>query len=278
VLGQSAAEFIAFLPTGSRLLYRDWLWEAIGQFELHPQAAFVGGRMFGGHQQVIGGSAIFGLMGAAGVAYENATRTEKGYFCFNACHRNVSAIVGSPWVAHRGRVLRLGGFDARYPVAFFEADFAARCHKAGWHVIASPYIAAVGNKRPDFDSHVNEEWPALYREHSDLLRDDPFYSPYLGFQPGAIYQIVEPEERGNFVNSRLLQLQASTNDVDRYRGLPGSRYLIARNVQPVEASVATDSDRRSCGITPLLPRDAGTPTGEQADTLRTSWKAEDQAA
>jgi hypothetical protein len=288
---QAVADFIAFLPTGSRLLYRDWLWEAVGQFELHPQAAFVGGRLFGGDHQVIGGSAIFGLMGATGIAYENAARSEKGYFCFNACHRNVSAIVGSPWVAHRGRVLQLGGFDAQYPVAFFEADFAARCHKAGWYAIASPYIAAIGSKRPDFDAHVNEEWPALYREHCDLLRDDPFYSPYLGFHPSTIYQIVEPEERGNYVNSRLLHLQAGSNDVERYRGLPSGRYLVSRNCESpltlnashqrgagifVETSVRLPQTRYGIPL-PAGSRDM-TSSDEQEVTLTSAWKTEDQAA
>lgn len=288
---RAAAEFIAVLPAGSRLLYRDWLWEAVGQFELHPQAAFVGGRLFGCDQQVLGGSAILGLMGATGVAYENATRAEKGYFCFNTCHRNVSAIVGAPWVAHRGRLLQLGGFDAQFSVAFFEADFSARCHKAGWHVIASPYIAAVGNQRPDFDAHVIEEWPVLYRKHSDLLRDDPFYSPYLGLRNDTIYQIVDPQERGHCVNSRLLHLQASTNDVERYRGLPSGRYLISRNCESplaskppplreegsrVETTVGWPQTRAGSPL-PTVLRDVPN-SREQENTLASACKTEDQAA
>jgi cellulose synthase/poly-beta-1,6-N-acetylglucosamine synthase-like glycosyltransferase len=237
--GQLTADLVAFLPVGSRLLFRDWLWEAVGQFELHPQAAMIGGRMFNADQRVIGGAAVFGLLGSAQVAYENASRHDKGYFCINTVHRNVCAISDAPWIVRRAEALRVGGFDPELPVAFFEADFAARCHKAGLHVIASPYIAAVGNQRLGFADGVNQEWPALYREHANLLRDDPFYSPYLGFHNDAIYQLVEPANRGRFVNGRMLQVRSETGDADRFRNLPDDRYAISRNQEPAANEPAT---------------------------------------
>lgn len=277
--GQSAAELVAFLPVGSRLLYRDWLWEAVGQFELHPQAAMVGGRMFGSNQQVIGGAAVFGLMGSAGVAYENAAQHDKGYFCINTCHRNVCAVVGAPRIVRRDAALQIGGFNADYSAAFFEADFAARCHKAGFQVIASPYIAALGHPRPELSDHVNREWPVLYLEHCDLFRDDPFYSPYLGFHNDSIYQLVEPRERGNFVNSRLQSVQARSNDTARYFALPRDRYLISRNrdtnvlvqVNHLPPLVSAGGVIRSHAHHPASP-------DEIENTSTIFWKVEGQAA
>jgi cellulose synthase/poly-beta-1,6-N-acetylglucosamine synthase-like glycosyltransferase len=238
-LGQPAADLVAFVPVGSRLLYRDWLWESVGQFELHAQAAMIGGRLFDVGQRVIGGAATFGLAGSVGVAYEGASRNEKGYFCINTVHRNIAAIVNAPWVIRRDAAIALGGFDPRFATAFFEADFAARCHKAGMAVIASPYIAAVGNTRPGFADGVNREWPTLYHEHPDLLRDDPFYSPFVGLGGDSIYQLVKPAARGDFVNSRMQQARTASGDAVRHRDLPSDRYEVSRNRESVHVTSPT---------------------------------------
>lgn len=262
--GQPAAEFVAFFSVGSRLLYRDWLWEAVGQFELHPQAAMIGGRMFNADQRVIGGAAVFGLMGSAGVAYENASRHDKGYFCINSVHRNVSAIVGAPWIVRKDQAQRVGGFDPQFPEAFFEADFAARCHKAGLHVIASPYIAAVGSQRPGVAEHVNREWPELYFEHADLLQDDPFYSPYLGLHNDSIFQLVEPADRGRFVNSRMRHVRTTSGDANRHSELLDERYTIARIQESAASSPSARSNRNEPLAAGAITRDLATACHREA--------------
>ncbi len=222
--GESAAEYAAFLPPGVRFTDADWLWEAIGCFELNPRAAVVGGRLFDANHWVIGGPAVFGLGGAASVVYAGRSRAEPGSAWLNFCHRNVLAVVGAPWVIERAAAQELGGFDTRFARAWFEADFGARCRGAGREVVYSPFIAAYGTAPAMPHDLAAAELAALYETHVELLRNDPFYSPYLSLNPATPYEIAAPGERAAYLNPRLQHVRACAADTLRFREVQSDAY------------------------------------------------------
>ena len=200
--------YLAWLPPGSQPLQRDWLWEAIGCFELDHRVGMVGGRLVDGVHRTIGGAGVFGLNGAVEVAFLNASRGEPGYQGWNLCRRNVSCVLRGPWVADRDALLRIGGFTPRFPQAFHEADLGKRLHLAGRQVIFSPFILAQGGIDQLHSEAVDQELAALYDEHADWLRSDPFYGPFFSLVSGEDYRLVTPEQRAAILNVRLAHARA----------------------------------------------------------------------
>lgn len=224
--GQAPAEFMAVVPIGARIISREWLWEALGCFELNPQAAAVVGRMFGPSHNVVGGPALFGLRGSVEVAYVNKERDHAGHFGVNFNHRNACAFLSAPWVAKRKDALQIGGFDPAFPIAYFEVDFAARCHKAGRHVVASPHIAAYGKRSTGWDDAAAQELATLFDKHVDLIRNDPFYSPYLSLDPLWPYSPASPEERAAFLNPRMQLYRVNIGEAERFCDAPLDHYEV----------------------------------------------------
>ena len=200
--------YLAWLPTGSTPLQRDWLWEAIGCFELDRRVGLVGGRLVDGVHRTIGGAGVFGLNGAVEVAFLNASRGEPGYQGWNLCRRNVSCVLRGPWVADRDALLRIGGFAPRFPQAFFEADLGKRLNLAGRQVVFSPFILAQGGIDQRFSEAVDQELAPLYDEHADWLRSDPFYGPFFSLVSGEDYRLASPDQRAAILNVRLAHARA----------------------------------------------------------------------
>jgi len=208
---RSGATYVAWLPPGAEILQRDWLWEAVGCFELDPRTGMVGGRLVDGVHRTIGGAGVFGLNGAVEVAFLNASRGEPGYQGWNLCRRNVSCVMRGPWVASRTSLEQVGGFSERYPRAFHEADVGKRLNQSGKQVVFSPFILAQGGIDERFSEAVDQELARLYDEHADWLRADPFYGQFFSLVSGEDYRLVTPEQRAALLNPRLAHARARSS-------------------------------------------------------------------
>lgn len=192
---KDAAPYLAFVPPGARITTPDWLWEALTCLEVHTDAAVVGGRLFGEKFEIRGGAALFGGDGVVEVPYAGRSYTEPGCMCLNWCHRNVCAIAHAPWVLRQAAALDVGGFDARFPAVYFDVDLVARCHRAGWQVIYSPFIQAQGRREEHSPDAIEAEATRLLESHLALVRDDPFYSPYFSLDAARAFEVVPAAER-----------------------------------------------------------------------------------
>lgn len=210
----ATASFIACAPDHACVTTPDWLWEAVTCFELHPDAAVVGGRTFGPKFEIVGGAALFGADGVVNVPYAGRNYAEPGFMCLNWTHRNVCAIYQAPWIARRAAIADVGGFDVQFPRVFTEVDFSARCHRAGWQVIYSPFIQAQGICRTPAEDVLRSEGDRLVERHMPLVRDDPYYSPFLSLSASTAYDIASPADRAaSFHRVKRLRLDTG-HDAD----------------------------------------------------------------
>ena len=207
--GEPAATCLAFVPAEAKIDTRDWLWEAVTLLELHADAALVGGRLFGPRGRVLGGPVVFGGNGLVEAAYAGTRGDEPGYYGLNWCRRNVVAVARAPWVLRRAAAADVGGFDPGFPAVYFDVDLAARCHRAGWQVIYSPDIAARGARAaPARDAEAEaDEAARLFQAHYDLIRDDPFYSPFLSLEARRAFRLAQPAERAAPINRQRSRLR-----------------------------------------------------------------------
>ena len=218
------AEFCGMIPPGTRLTNRHWLWEAIGLFELSPQAGLVGGRTYQAGDLLVGGPGICGLKGMVAVAYEGQSRFEPGSQGFNFCRREVACILHAPWIARRTAIQAIGGMDERYAREFFEADLGIRLNEAGYSVVYTPFIVSATVQDSNRDEHVHAEISLLYEQHFEWLRNDPFYGAIFSLDHRRMYEIVEPAERAGYLNARLSHLHASRGDTVEIPPVPETHY------------------------------------------------------
>jgi GT2 family glycosyltransferase len=208
---ERGAAWLAWMPPGAQPLQRDWLWEAIGCFELDSRVAMVGGRLVDGVHRTIGGAGVFGLNGAVEVAFLNASRGEPGYQGWNLCRRNVACVMRGPWVLSREALQQVDGFSTWFPRAFHEADLGKRLNLAGRQVVFSPFILAQGGIDERHSEAVDQELAALYDEHADWLRADPFYGRFFSLVSGEDYRLVTPDQRAALLNVRLAHARARSS-------------------------------------------------------------------
>lgn len=226
------AAYLAVFPVEALLATRSWLWEALGCFERCPRAVVVGGRQFDANGYLVGGASLFGQGGAVGVGYAGRPRSDPGYFHLHACHRNALAVQWAPWVIHRSRAIELGGFDSRFPLALHEVDFGARAYRAGFEVVVSPMIVAIGPGKSLSAEALETELSVLAARHGDLVRDDPFYCPFLDLDPALPYQIAEPAIRAGCLQTRLLKQAITDGRGSRQENITFDSYDLSRRHRP----------------------------------------------
>ena len=139
-------------------------------------------------------------------------------------------VLAAPWVAKRKSALEIGGFDPSFPIAYFEADFAARCHTAGRHVVASPHIAAYG-KRPTGWEDAAQELATLYDKHVDLIRNDPFYSPYLVARSRVAVFTRVSGTAGRVSQPRMQLYRVNIEEAERFCDAPLDHYEVLRTTK-----------------------------------------------
>src|SRR5207244_1274811 len=158
-------------------------------FALFPNAAIIGGRSVDEAGKVIGGPAFFGADGSFAVRDAGNEAQERDYFCMNQMHCNIAAFLNAPFRA-RPEVMAQKN-DAEFPTLWV-ADLCARLIRTGRQIVFSPFILEKSNAalKPSEDELLR-----FIRAHHDLIRDDPFYSPFCSLKAESLYSIVEPAER-----------------------------------------------------------------------------------
>ncbi|MCB2187240.1 MAG: glycosyltransferase [Deltaproteobacteria bacterium] len=200
-----AAPYLAWWPLGVRTLTRRWLWEGLGSLELDSGAVMAGGVLLDARDRFAGGAAILGLGGEAQTAYLGREAAVPGFLHLNLCLRNVGALRDAPWLLRRELAQELGGFDPAFPRQLWEADFCARAVRAGRRLVHNPLWPARG-RRPAPVPAGEPEVDLFLARHRDILRDDPFYSPYLSLDPEGAYELATPAQRAQVLAARLGQL------------------------------------------------------------------------
>ncbi|HYG73443.1 MAG TPA: hypothetical protein VEK08_00315, partial [Planctomycetota bacterium] len=137
---------------------------------------------------------FLGLEGAASIRNFNKPPSERDYFCMNHMHCNISAFLNAPWCA-RAEVISQKR-EAEFP-SLWPAELCSRLLRAGKQIIYSPFMV---QKLPAATPPSEDELLRFVREHHELMRDDPYYTPFGSLKAESLYSIAEPAERAAVLN------------------------------------------------------------------------------
>jgi len=160
----------------------EWPWEALGLFELYPDAVMIGGRIRSRNGVVVSAGRYFGFGGACGCPYKGRRSNDAGYFAQMWKQRSVSAVSTQFSVGKADFVLDvLDAVPAAASLAFLGAWAGARALRTGARVVYTPFLS--GMSHIDWDQLVSAQEQKLFADlTSDAIPDHRFYSQYLSLE------------------------------------------------------------------------------------------------
>ena len=165
----------------------EWMREAEGIFDLHPDAVMIGGLIQNRQGMVYDAGRSFGFGGVCGCPYRGRAVSDLGYFGQLSKQRSVSA-VSSQFAMVRAEFLRelLEMIPATASLACLGAWAGAYALRGGKRVVYSPFMRAISDV--DWDALVEPaEWTLFAEKNHDVIPDRRFYPRPFSLQ--AAFQL-----------------------------------------------------------------------------------------
>lgn len=160
----------------------DWTWEALGLFELYPDAVMIGGRIRNEQGFINDAGRYFGLHGVWGCPYRGLPVSDPGYFGQVWKQRSVSA-VSTQFAVVRSEFLLplLNAVPEQASVGFLGAWAGAHALRTRKRVVYSPFLSGISDV--DWDSFIDTAEMACFESaNRDIVPDRRFYSPHLSLR------------------------------------------------------------------------------------------------
>jgi O-antigen biosynthesis protein len=169
----------------------DWLSEMVS-LALLPDAGAVGARLLYEDGRVQHGGIILGVGGVANHFNHLLPREEFGYFGRSVMRSTVSAVTGACLIVRKSVFEEVNGLDeVNLPVAFNDVDFCLRIREKGYRNIWTPTelyhlesASRGADTTPEASARFRSEVNYMIGRWSDVLKEDPFYSPNMSSENG----------------------------------------------------------------------------------------------
>ncbi len=166
----------------------DWLGVLAGQ-AMQPHTGAVGVKLYFPDTKIIQHVGIVNYeSGAAHIHSKEYDKITEHTTCHMHTDCNYLAVTGACLIVSREKFDRVGGFNEELAVTFNDVELCMRLYKTGLHNVVRKDIVlyhhesvtrgedALDNAK--FHRHL-EEREKLFDMHPDLVKYDPYYSPYL---------------------------------------------------------------------------------------------------
>ncbi len=168
----------------------DWLWDALGIMERHPDTMMVGGRIRDRNGVIQSAGYVLGFGGECACPDRGRPSVDPGYFTQVLKQRSVSAVSSRFAVFAAGSLQRLlnSKISSAASIPFLGAWAGAYSLRNGQRVAYSPYVSAVSDL--DWDALPTAEERDIFRkETAGILPDQRFYPRYFSLEPDAPYTL-----------------------------------------------------------------------------------------
>ena len=188
---KAADDLICLVSDDLQIERADWLWDAVGLFERHPDTAMVGGHIRTSGEITSAAGFVLGF-GSPPVGCPDKGRPaqDPGYFTQMWKQRSVSFVSSQFCVVRAGFLRELAGTVPKFASLALLGPWAgAHALRTGQRIVYSPYVRGVSN----FDWSGLAKEPELLefvKRYSDLLPDCRYYPAALSLQEGQSYQLV----------------------------------------------------------------------------------------
>lgn len=137
-----------------------------------------GGKIYYENGLVEHGGIIFGPFNLLGYAHR-ATPDGPGYAGLKNMIGNFSAVMGLGMMTRKRLFNEIGGFDASFESAYWDADYCLRLNARGYRITYTPYATFTHHIRvPTIEQMIIEPDASIFRERWQCVIDrDPYFNP-----------------------------------------------------------------------------------------------------
>jgi GT2 family glycosyltransferase/2-polyprenyl-3-methyl-5-hydroxy-6-metoxy-1,4-benzoquinol methylase len=178
---------LLFLNNDVEIISPNWLEEML-MYSQRDDVGAVGAKLYYPDDTLQHGGVILGIGEVAGHSHKNVSRFDTGYMGRLCYSHNLSAVTGACMMLKSSVFDEVGGFDAKFAVAFNDVDLCMRIRKAGYLIVWTPHAEAY---HYESKSRGIEDTPekqirfsgeiSLFKSRyaTDLIKGDSYYSPHL---------------------------------------------------------------------------------------------------
>ncbi|TVV72436.1 glycosyltransferase [Sphingomonas solaris] len=283
----ATGEMLVLLNNDTEIEDPAWLRGLVG-YAMLPDVAAVGPMLLYDDDTIQHAGMVLGVDGLAAHAHVGIGRDAPGAYGLAQRTREVAAVTGACLAIRRAVFEEIGGLDPNLPVAFNDADLCLSAIGRGYRNL---YVYDVWMRHHESRTRGRDDTPEKLRQfnrearyvcerHRTLCREDPWYSPNLGVDPGDLHapafppRVVRPWQRylDRHRAPRVLLL-SSVLDGGTEIGLTVARqagYLQARGYEVVVGApfhVLADDPPAASGVALRGGRDAAAWAAREFDAI-----------
>lgn len=181
-------DVLVLLNNDTEVISHDWLETMVGHV-MQPEVGAVGAKLLYPDDTVQHAGVVLGLGGVAGHVHLGLNRYEPGFFGRLGLANEYSAVSAACLAVRKNSYLAVGGLnESDLQVAFNDVDFCLRLRKFGLRNVYTPFAELYHHgsatrgadvKNPKNEKRFEEERFYMSRLWSDIIANDPTYSPNL---------------------------------------------------------------------------------------------------
>lgn len=184
---KSNSDYICFLNDDTEVITHSWLEEMISIAE-QDRVGVVGAKLKYANNTLQHAGVILGVGGVGSHSHKGISENTNGYFNRAGLIQSMSAVTGACLLIRRDLFNQVGGFNAmELAIAYNDVDLCLRVKELGYRVVYTPFAELYHYESASRGSDtikVNEirlkkEAEYMYKMWSDLIANDPAYSPNL---------------------------------------------------------------------------------------------------
>tara|TARA_B100000886_G_C20421764_1_gene491952 strand:+ start:1026 stop:3086 length:2061 start_codon:yes stop_codon:yes gene_type:complete len=179
-------DVLLFLNNDIEFICNNWALELYSN-AIRPEVGCVGAKLIYPNKTIQHAGIVLGISGTAGHAHKYLKVDENGYQNRINLIQEVSAVTGAAMAIKKDKFKEIGMFDEEvFKVNFNDVDLCLRAMNYGLKNIYIPEVLAIHHESATrrttkgHQSLTNEfETISLINRWGKILKNDPFYSPYL---------------------------------------------------------------------------------------------------
>jgi GT2 family glycosyltransferase len=185
--GQATGQLLLFLNDDAEVVSGDWM-ERMGGFALLPHVGAVGAKLIYPKTSTIQHAGVINLASGPAHAFSKGDAEMPGYFMRNLLEYNWLAVTGACMMIEKAKFDSLGGFDARFPIAYNDIELCIRAVNQGLFNVVCQAVTMIhhesisrGLDHKDLvkANRLQGELRRLFDKHPAYFQYDPFHNPNL---------------------------------------------------------------------------------------------------
>ncbi len=191
----AGGELLLFLNNDVLARSEGFLAQMVAHAE-RPEVGAVGARLLYPDGTVQHAGVLVGTGFGSTHVQQGIGAAQPGYLALATLTRDVSAVTGACLMTPRTVFESVGGFDARFPVAFNDIDYCLQLRRRGLLVVYTPLAELIHHESKSRGNSEDPTEAAYFRKRwrTVMLAGDPYYNRSLGRFDNSCRLPVEGDE------------------------------------------------------------------------------------